>query len=200
MTHPSCGNRPPYEVSQSTVTRGSPNITPANQSITVNEGSGPSQLTFNIMNPNKVDVTFGGVLLFQPTFLGGDDTDVPLGLGIGNGSCFLNFASGPGVKIAPRGSCVINFPFTTAIDEDGNNDSGTVRINFVTAFAEDVTGTQTSAFAFITVQDVPEPPTFALLLIAGAIGFGAESTFAKRRAQSPDGFSLRQSTSLKRNA
>jgi hypothetical protein len=144
-----------------------PNITPANQSQTVIEGSGKQTLQYMIGNPNTVPTTFAGVQQFQLTLLGNSDpTDVPLNFRIGGGSCFVNFPNGPAATIPARGACTLNFTYTTAIDEPENDDSGSSRLRFVTAFAEDVSGTLTNAFGFITVQDpppVPEPSTLVLV-------------------------------------
>jgi len=142
-----------------------PNITPANQSQTVIEGSGPQKLQYSIGNPNAVAVTFAGVLQFQLTFLDGensDPTDVPLNFRIGGGSCFPN---GPAATIPAGKSCTLDFTYTTAIDEPENSDSGSIRLKFVTAFQQDVSGTLTNAFGFVTVVDpsVPEPSILALL-------------------------------------
>ena len=122
-----------------------------------------------IGNPNTVPATFAGVRQSQLTLLGNSDpTDVPLNFRIGGGSCFINFPNGPAAIIPAGGACTLNFTYTTAIDEPENDNSGTSRLRFVTAFAEDVSGTLTSAFGFITVQDpppvpVPEPSTLILV-------------------------------------
>lgn len=142
-----------------------PDITPANQSQTVIEGTGPQTLQYSIGNPNKDTVTFAGVLQFGLTFLGGDDTDVPLNFRIGGGSCFANFATGTGAKIPAGKACTLEFNYTTAIDEPENKDDGSSKLRFVTAFADDVDATRTSAFGFVTVVDrgVPEPSSLTLL-------------------------------------
>jgi hypothetical protein len=142
-----------------------PNITPANHSQTVIEGSGPQKLQYSVGNPNAVAVTFAGVLQFGLTFLGGDATDVPLNFRIGGGSCFPNFPNGPAAKIPAGKACTLDFTYTTAIDEPEDKDDGSSKLRFVTAFADDVDATRTSAFGFVTVVDrgVPEPSSLTLL-------------------------------------
>ena len=164
-----------------------PDVTPANQSQTVIEGTGPQTLEYSIGNPNAVAKTFAGVRQFQLTFLDGensDPTDVPINFRIGGGSCFVNFANGPGATIPAGKSCALDFTYTTAIDEPENNDSGSSRLKFVTAFQEDVSGTQTNAFGFITVVDpaVPEPPTWLLMLLGFAGLSFAASRHVRRQA------------------
>jgi hypothetical protein len=150
-----------------------PNIQPANQSQTVTEGAAGAQtLTYSIGNPNPSQVTFGGVLQFQLMFLGGDDTDVPVNFRVGGGTCFVNFPTGPAAVIPANGACTLNFTYTVPIDESENTDEGSSRIQFVTAFQEDVSGTTTSAFGFVTVKDAPEPSTAALLGSAALLAYG----------------------------
>jgi hypothetical protein len=143
-----------------------PDITNTNQAITVIEGSGPSQLSFTIANPNPVEATFGGVLTFRTTFIGGDENDVPQNLLIGGGTCFAGFPGGAAVTLAPSANCSLLFTFTTRLLPVEDNDEGTVRLQFFTAFQQDVSGTTTSGFGFITVRDpavnVPEPATLFL--------------------------------------
>lgn len=153
-----------------------PDITNTNQSITVIEGSGPSQLSFNIANPNSVAATFAGVLTFGTTFIGGDLNDVPQNLLIGGGTCFAGFPAGPPVSLAPGANCSLLFTFTTRLLPVENDDEGTVRLQFFTAFQEDISGTTTSGFGFITVRDppvnVPEPATL-FLFGSGLLAFAA---------------------------
>lgn len=153
-----------------------PDITNTNQSVTVIEGSGPSQLSFNIVNPNQVAATFAGVLTFDTTFIGGDTDDVPQNLRIGGGTCFAGFPGGPAVSLPAGGNCSLLFTFTTRLLPVEDNDEGTVRLQFFTAFQEDVSGTTTSGFGFITVRDppvnVPEPASL-FLLGSGLLAFAA---------------------------
>jgi hypothetical protein len=158
------------------------------------ESAAPFTFTVTASNPNGVPATLLDLRLRIPAknSTGGDPTDRVIGGGAGaGGTCTpLPHNLGPkGFPGVPGDSCTGKFSLLT--DQDNipeNMDSGTSTVIATGIFADpsSPTGIVSNSVNFtITVKDIPEPASLALLSLA-VLGLIGCSRLSRPRIRPPD--------------